>query len=86
MNDTGLTIKVKIYAPFQTYFEGDAASLSAVNATGPFDILPRHKNFISLLSPGVVTVRVPQRPDFNLQIEQGLMHVKEDSATVFLDI
>jgi hypothetical protein len=32
------TMAVKVYAPFQVYFEGDAFSVSAVNATGPFDI------------------------------------------------
>ena len=84
--DTTQTMQVKIYAPFQTYFEGPASSLSAVNDTGPFDILPQHKNFISLLSPCTVTVRVNQRPDFDLPIEQGLIHVKADKVTVFLDV
>lgn len=80
------TLYVKIYAPFRTYFEGQAFSLSAVNKTGPFDILPRHKNFMSLLVPCTLTVRVPERPDFKLSIERGVMHVKADRATVFLDV
>jgi F0F1-type ATP synthase epsilon subunit len=80
------TMKVKIYAPFQTYFEGPASSLSAVNKTGPFDILPKHKNFMSLLVPCTITVRVPDKPDFNLRISRGVMHVKADQTTVFLDI
>ena len=36
------TMAVKVYAPFKVYFEGDAMSVSAVNDTGPFDILPKH--------------------------------------------
>ena len=40
------TMAVKVYAPFQVYFEGDAYSVSAINATGPFDILPKHHNFL----------------------------------------
>ena len=39
---------VKVYAPFQVYFEGMAYSVSAVNETGPFDILPRHHNFLCI--------------------------------------
>ena len=81
-----LTMKVKVYAPFRTYFDGSAKSVSAVNATGPFDILPKHKNFISLLSPGTLTVRIPERPDFEMEIEQALIHVKLDLVTVFLDV
>ena len=80
------TMQVKIYAPFQTYFDGPAFNVSAVNKTGPFDILPRHKNFMSLLVPCTITVRAPERPDFNLRVSRGVMHVKADQVTVFLDI
>jgi len=77
---------VKIYAPFRTYFEGKAISLSAANKTGPFDILPHHKNFMTLLTPCTITVRVTDGPDFNLDVNRAVMHVKTDRVTVFLDI
>jgi F0F1-type ATP synthase epsilon subunit len=80
------TMHVKVYAPFKTYFDGDAYSLSAVNSTGPFDILPHHKNFMSLLQSCTVTVRSPQKDDFNLKVNRGVMHVKSDQVTVFLDV
>lgn len=80
------TVRVKIYAPFRTYFDGQASSVSAVNETGPFDILPGHKNFICLLSPGVVSLRIPERPNFEMQIDQAVMHVKANMVSVFLDV
>jgi F0F1-type ATP synthase epsilon subunit len=80
------TMQVKVYAPFRTYFDGNAESLSAENRTGPFDILPRHKNFMSLLVPCTITVRAPQKPDFKLKVTRGVMHVKSDRVTVFLDV
>ena len=45
------TMRVKVYAPFKVYFDGEAKSMTAVNRVGPFDILPQHHNFISLLEP-----------------------------------
>jgi F0F1-type ATP synthase epsilon subunit len=86
MNQEPPSMQVKIYAPFRTYFEGTAVSLSAANGTGPFDILPHHKNFMTLLVPCTVTVRAPDKPDFNLNVSRGVMHVKTDQVTVFLDI
>jgi len=80
------TMHVKIYAPFQTYYDGPAASISAVNRTGPFDILTGHKNFMSLLVPCTIVVRNPGKPDFNLKVSRGVMHVKADKTTIFLDI
>lgn len=79
-------MQVKVYAPFQVYFNGPAASFSAINETGPFDILPHHKNFMSLLRPGPITVRQKDKPDFNLTIDRGVIHVKSDRVIVFLDV
>jgi F0F1-type ATP synthase epsilon subunit len=79
-------MQVKIYAPFKVYFDGPAESLSAANDTGPFDILPHHKNFMSLLKPGVITVRQKGLPDFVMHIERGVLHVRHNKVTVFLDV
>ena len=80
------TMQVKIYAPFKVYYSGEAVSLSAANETGPFDVLPGHKNFMSLLKPGDVTVRQKDQQDFNLKIDKAVLHVRENKVTVFLDV
>jgi F0F1-type ATP synthase epsilon subunit len=80
------TMNVKVYAPFRTYYDSEAASLSAENGTGPFDILPHHKNFMSLLVPCTITVRSPENKEFSLKVTHGVMHVKSDKVTVFLDV
>lgn len=77
---------VKIYAPFQVYFDGPADSLSAVNETGPFDILAHHKNFMSLLKSGQVTIRQKGKSDFSMAIDGGILHARNDKVTVFLDV
>jgi len=68
------------------YFDEQATSVSAVNATGPFDILPRHHNFITLLTPGEIVVRLASGEEEKIRISGGMMHVKADKTTVFLDI
>ncbi|MDQ3094328.1 MAG: hypothetical protein M3Q70_04110 [bacterium] len=76
---------VKVYAPFKTYFNGVADSLTAVNPTGPFDILPRHKNFMTLMSPCEIIIRNDDKED-KVKITRGIMHVKENEIIVFLDV
>ncbi len=76
---------VKVYAPFKVYFDGIAQSISAVNDTGPFDILPRHHNFMTLISQGEVIVRTDQGEE-KFKIMRGIMHVKADDVVVFLDV
>jgi F0F1-type ATP synthase epsilon subunit len=79
------TMHVKVYSPFQVYFDEPAYSISGENATGPFDILPQHHNFITLLSTSELVVRMPQG-ERKIRISGGVMHVKADHVTVFLDV
>ena len=81
-----LSMQVKVYSPFNDYYEGSAFSLSAENATGPFDILPKHHNFISLLSACEIIVRTVNKGEQRIRISGGLMHVKADKVIVFLDV
>ena len=82
------TMHIKVYSPFKVYYDEDSYSISAVNATGPFDILPRHHNFISLLGACELVVRPVNGPppEQRIRISGGLMHVKSDQVTVFLDV
>lgn len=82
----GHAMRVKIYSPFRDYYDGQALSISAENTTGPFDILPQHHNFISLLSPCDLIVRTVDNDERKIRISGGVMHVKADRVIVFLDI
>jgi F0F1-type ATP synthase epsilon subunit len=79
------TIAIKVYAPFKVFFEGQGYSISAVNATGPFDILPHHHNFLCMLLPCNVVVKSPEG-DKVIKVSRALMHVKADKVTVFVDV
>jgi F0F1-type ATP synthase epsilon subunit len=45
-------------SPFHIYYEGMATALSAANRIGPFDILPGHADFFSILASGDVVIDV----------------------------
>jgi hypothetical protein len=81
-----LEMDVKVYSPFKDYYDGPAFSISAENTTGPFDILPQHHNFITLLSPCDVMIRTVGKGDQKIRIGGGIMHVKADKVIVFLDV
>lgn len=83
---TAPSMQIKVWAPFKIYYDGVANSVSARNDTGDFDVLPHHKNFITLLSPCNIVVRVTGKSDLILPITRGVMHVKADKTIVFLDV
>jgi hypothetical protein len=86
--DGELIMHVKVASPFRDYYDGKAFSISAEDGTGPFDILPKHHNFISLLNPCEIVVRQAggKEEPIRLRVDGGLMHVKADEVLVFLDV
>jgi len=76
---------IRVASPFTVFFDEEAYSISAVNKTGPFDILPRHHNFITLLDACEIIVR-NERGETKIQISGGIMHVKADQVIVFLNV
>jgi F0F1-type ATP synthase epsilon subunit len=75
---------LKVYSPFKVYFDGKVTSVSAVNTTGPFDILAGHHNFLTLLAPCEIVIRGANED--KIRITRGIMHVKADDVVVFLDV
>lgn len=85
MDKNAKRFRVKIFSPYQTYYEGEAVSLSASNRTGPFDVLPGHINFFSLLSGGQVVINTGfQRLEF--QVARGIIRVNGNAVTLFADV
>ena len=80
------SIFVKVFSAYQNYYEGPATSISAENDTGPFDILPKHHNFMTLINEGQLTIRAEGAQDKKLRITKGVMHVRRNKVTVFLDV
>lgn len=81
-----LTMRVRVNSPFRDYYDGTAFSLSAKSATGNFDILPHHHNFISLLLPCELIIRTLGEGERKILISGGIINVKADQVIVFLDI
>lgn len=79
-------MRVKVYAPFNVYFEGEAEIVSAVNAVGPFDVMQGHHNFLCMLVPCTVTIKKPDGTSKKVKISRALMHVKQNQVDVFVDV
>ena len=78
-------LHVKVWSPFKVYFDAVAKSVSGVNGTGTFDILPKHHNFITILNPCDLAV-VTDGGKVKIRISGGVMHVRKNLITVFLEV
>lgn len=78
-------LSIKVFSPFQVYFEGTAVSLSAINKTGPFDVLVDHSNFFSKLEAGRVAVDTGF-DHIEIEIAGGILQVSNNKVTLFANV
>lgn len=78
-------LQVKVFSPFEVFYEGSARALSANNVVGKFDVLPNHTNFMTLLTAGEVSVLtgVDER---RFKIAHGVLKVDRNKVVVFANI
>ena len=74
-------LAVKIHSPSGTIWEGAADSVSSVNLKGPFDILPEHARFITVLEKQEIEVRIGQETK-KFPVDRGVMSVIDNTVSV----
>ena len=85
MNKQG-TLNVIARAPFTVYYEGEATAVSAMNQVGPFDVLPGHADFFSVLEPGQVVVEIPNGDPVSFDINAGIITARNNEVHLFVNM
>ncbi len=73
-------------APFQLYYEGPAKVVSAVNPVGPFDILPGHADFFSVLVPCEIIIEPVEGEVIKFDISTGIVTAQENDVNLFVNM
>ena len=60
-------------------------NLTSINDTGKFDVLPHHANFITLAKEYVI-LRQNGKSEKKINLEVGVMRVKDNAVELFLGI
>ena len=80
-----MPLNVEVVAPDRTLWEGEAAMVSAPAAEGSMGVLPGHQPVLSVLRPGVVTVKPTAGESVEIEVEGGFFSVDNDVVTIVLD-
>lgn len=78
-------LHVQVFTPKGITWEGDARSVSSANREGPFDLLPEHAHFISLVEKQPIVVGMPEgNKEFNF--ETAVIRLIDNNVTIYADI
>ncbi|MBI2641433.1 hypothetical protein HYW87_02450 [Candidatus Roizmanbacteria bacterium] len=76
---------VSIYTLESVTYQGRARIVSSINEKGPFDVLPLHANFISIIKDKIM-IREAEGGKKEFPIKSGVMKVYQDSIFIFLGV
>lgn len=66
-------------------FEGEVDAVSSYNESGPFDVLPLHINFISLIKK-MLSIHRKEKVLQQVRVGSGVLAVHENKVEVYLGI
>jgi len=80
-------LQVIARSPFHIYYEGVARCVSGANQVGPFDVLPGHADFFSIMTPGKVAIETkPDAEPVTFQIRNGIITVRDNQVMLFANM
>lgn len=78
-------LSVKIISPDRIMWEGNAEAVSSENSDGPFDILPEHANFITLIKSKPIVIHRSDG-DTNYSFSRAVVHAINDTVSIYVQL
>jgi F0F1-type ATP synthase epsilon subunit len=78
-------MSVRITRATRLLWEGKASAVSSKNVDGPFDILPLHANFVTLIrgEPISITLVSGEKKEYNFKY--AVIHVQGNTVKIYAD-
>ena len=78
-------LSVQVMNPNEILWEGKARSVSSKNTYGPFDLLPEHANFVTLVKKDPIIIKgVDGEKKFSF--DSAVIHIHNDHVSIFAQI
>lgn len=77
------TLHVRIISPQQLILDAQAQSVSSKNSQGPFDILPQHANFITIIENSSIVIRQKGQKPLTFKFPTAIIWNKENTVNIY---
>ncbi len=78
-------LSIHIKSPEKTIWEGEGEYVSSVNSQGPFDILPLHANFITIVENHPIKIKSEGKvTEYNFN--RSVIYVHSNNVSIYVNI
>jgi F0F1-type ATP synthase epsilon subunit len=85
LNSSQETLTVLVRSRTKDYYNGTASVVSSSNKKGPFDILPKHAHFISLIHDGL-TIHKTGGAEEHISFSNAILKAKDNIVEVYIGL
>lgn len=75
-------MKLSLATPEKIVFSGSASDVLLNAEKGQINLLERHANIITLVMPGTLSVKSPEKGLLKFEVSKGVLKVEGDSISV----
>jgi len=78
-------LQVKISNPDKVVWKGEAYSVSSINSKGPFDILPMHANFVTVIDNKPIKIRIKGKT-LEYTYPQSVLYTHNNTVLIYTNL
>lgn len=78
-------MELLIISPDETVFNGKVKAISLNNDLGPFDVIPYHETFISIVQQQLVIYPVGGQKR-EIKVDKGIIRIHKNQVQIFLGL
>lgn len=79
-------LSVKINSPDKVIWEGEASVVSSINSKGPFDILPLHANFITIVENKPIKIKTIEDKLIDFTFPHAVLYIHGNKVLIYTNI
>lgn len=79
------TLKIRITRATELLWEGEAKSVTSKNVDGPFDVLPMHANFVTLIRGEPIQIQQTDGKEITYSFKYSVMYVQGNIVKIYAD-
>lgn len=79
------TYKISIYASDHVFYEGDCEYVSVPTEIGMYGVMANHRNTITAIVPGKISLRKPNTNSIDLAVSSGFMKIEDNEVLILVD-
>lgn len=79
-------LSIRISSPENLVWEGKGEWVSSINSKGPFDILPMHANFITVVEKHPIKVKGENGKENEYSFDRAVLYTHDNQVSIYVGI